>query len=94
MLEVFTWWVYSIYTMNVASIASNKIQVEYSAMPGDNREFLTFKVPNGWDDVKLLTNKVLTHNSKDFTFSGWNSDKLECYFVRLINGPSFVASIR
>jgi hypothetical protein len=51
-------------------------------------------VPNGWDDVKLLTNKVLTHNSKDFTFSGWNSDRNECYFVRLVNGPSFVASIR
>ena len=94
MLEVSIWVVYSIYTMNVASIASNKIQVEYSAMPGDNREFLTFKVPNGWDDVKRLTNKVLTHNSKDFTFSGWNSDRNECYFVRLVNGPSFVASIR
>jgi hypothetical protein len=78
--------------MNIASIASNKIQVEYSAMP--DREYLTFKVPYGWDDVKLLTNKVLTYNSKDFTFSGWNSDRNECYFVRLVNGPSFVASIR
>lgn len=94
MLEVSAWWMYSIYTMNVASIASNKIQVEYFAMLCDNREFLAFKVPNGRKDVKRLTNKVLTYNSKDFTFSGWNSDRNECYFVRLVNGPSFVASIR
>jgi hypothetical protein len=80
--------------MNTASIASNKIKVEYSAIPGDNREFLTFSVPNGWDDVKKLTNKVLTYNNKDFTFSGWNSDRNECYFVRLVNGMSFVATIK
>jgi hypothetical protein len=80
--------------MNVASIASNKIQVQYSAIPGDNREFLTFNVPDGWDDVKRLTNKVLTYNNKDFTFSGWNSDRNECYFVRLVNGPTRVAVIR
>ena len=73
---------------------ANKIKVEYSAVPGDNREFLTFSVPNGWDDVKRLTNRVLTYNNKDFTFSGWNSDRNECYFVRLVNGMSFVATIR
>jgi hypothetical protein len=78
--------------MNTASIASNKISVNHTAF--ENREFLTFSVPNGWDDVKKLTNKVLTYNNKDFTFSGWNSDRNECYFVRLVNGPSFVASIR
>jgi len=78
--------------MNVASIASNKIQVNHTAF--ENREFLTFSVPNGWDDVKKLTNKVLTYNNKDFTFSGWNSDRNECFFVCLVNGPSFVATIR
>ena len=71
--------------MNTASIASNKIKVEYSAVPGDNREFLTFSVPNGWDDVKSIVNKVLVFNRKDFVFSGWNSDKNEVYFFRTLN---------
>ena len=78
--------------MNAASIATNKIAVTHTAF--ENREFLTFSVPNGWDDVKKLTNKVMTYNNKDFTFSGWNSDRNECFFVRLVNGPSFVATIR
>ena len=79
--------------MNSASIAANKIAVK-SIHSYENRDFLTINVPNGWDDVKNLTTKVLTHDGKDYTFSGWNSDDNECYFVRIKNGPNFVATIR
>ena len=37
---------------------------------------------------------VLTYDGRDFVFSGWNSDVNQCYFVRLINGPDQVATIR
>ena len=77
--------------MNAAFIATNKIAVTYTAF--ENREFLTFSVPNGWDDVKKLVNKVMTYNNKDFTFSGWNSDRNECFFVHIKNAPSAVATI-
>jgi hypothetical protein len=80
--------------MNVASIASNKIAVSHTVRPDVDREFLTLNVPEGWDDVKKLTNKVLTYEGRDFTFSGWNSDVNQAYFVRLINGPDQVATIR
>lgn len=80
--------------MNVASIASNKIAVSHTVRPDVDREFLTLNVPDGWDDVKKLTNKVLTYQGRDFIFSGWNSDVNQCYFVRLINGPDQVATIR
>lgn len=80
--------------MNVASIASNKIAVSHTVRPDMDREFLTLNVPNGWDDVKKLTGKVLTYDGRDFIFSGWNSDVNQCYFVRLINGPDQVATIR
>lgn len=78
--------------MNAASIASNKISVVHHEY--ENREFLTFSVPNGWDDVEKMVNRVLTYEGRDFTFSGWDSDKNECYFVRIKTDVSRVATIR
>lgn len=68
--------------MNSATISQNEIAVVYSDRPDINREFLTIDVPNGWDDVKKLTKKVLNYQGKKFVFTGWNSDDLKCYFVR------------
>lgn len=65
-----------------AEFATNKIAVSHNMRRDVNREFLTFFVPNGWDDVKKIVNKVLVFNRKDFVFSGWNSDRNECYFFR------------
>ena len=65
-----------------ATISPNEISVVYSDRPDINREFLTIDVPNGWDDVKKLTKKVLNYDGKKFVFTGWNSDDLKCYFVR------------
>lgn len=75
----------------IAEIASNKISVTHTNW--GNREFLTFNVLNGWDDVQKLTNKVLTYEGRDFTFSGWNSDQNKCYFVHVKDAPSVVATI-
>lgn len=68
--------------METATISTNEIPVVYSDRPDINREFLTIDVPNGWDDVKKLSKKVLTYKGKKFVFTGWNSDDLKCYFVR------------
>lgn len=63
-----------------ATISPNEVSVVYSAREG--REYLTIDIPNGWDDVKKLTKKVLRYDGKAFVFTGWNSDTLKCYFVR------------
>lgn len=72
-----------------ATIAKNKIAVRHSTRPELNREYLNIDCPNGWDDVKKLTRKVLTYGGKDFTFTGWNSDRNECYFVYIPNTKEF-----
>ena len=78
-----------------ASIAANKIVVDsYDVRPDLGTEFVTINVPNGWDDVKKLTNKVITFENKDFAFTGWNSDTNKAYFKRNMVGMNFIASIR
>ena len=71
-----------------ATISKNEVAVVYSSR--DGIEYLTIDIPNGWDDVKKLTNKVLRYDGKPFVFTGWNSDTLKCYFV----GSNEVASVR
>lgn len=69
--------------METATISKNEVAVVYSDRRAElNREYLTLDVPNGWDDVKKLTKKVLRYDGKAFVFTGWNSDSLKCYFVR------------
>ena len=72
---------YTLFHME-ATIANNKITVKHHYCIDVKREYLTFRVENGWDDVKKFVNKVLVFECKDFIFSGWNSDKNEVYFVR------------
>lgn len=38
-----------------ATLVPNEIPVRHSVRPDVHREFITFSVPNGWDDVKNLT---------------------------------------
>lgn len=68
-----------------ATIASNKISVTHYDVGDINREFLSFFVQDGWDEVKRYVNKVLTFEGRDFAFSGWNSDRNEVYFTRQLN---------
>ena len=65
-----------------ATISKNEIAVVYTNRQDVGREYLTIDVPNGWDDVKKLTSKVLRYDGKAFVFTGWNSDTLQCFFVR------------
>ena len=76
-----------------ATIAQNEIKVEYSIRPDIGREFLTIDI-EGWDDVKKILKKVLVHEGKKFTFTGWCSDKNKCYFAKPINGEAATAKIK
>lgn len=68
-----------------ATISPNEIPVTHSIRKDVNREFLTLDVPNGWDDVKKISKKVLTYDGRKFTFSGWNSDTNKCFFFRMLD---------
>jgi hypothetical protein len=65
-----------------AKINSNEIEVRHSIRPDVGREFLTVQVPNGWDDCKKISNKVLTFEGRRFIWSGWNSDRNEAFFFK------------
>ena len=68
-----------------ATIVPNEIAVVYSHRPDIGREFLMIQVPNGWDDVAKICRKVLSYGGRKFTFTGWNSDRNECYFARSLH---------
>ena len=72
-------------TATIATTAKNEIAVNHSSRPDVNREFLTIACPEGWDDVKKISKKVLLYDGRRFTFSGWNSDRNEAFFFRLLN---------
>ena len=42
--------------------------------------WLTVSVPRGWDDVVVLTNRVLEYDGRRYAYSGWNSDRNAAYF--------------
>jgi hypothetical protein len=70
-----------------ATVSSDKIPVRHDIRPDVGQEYITFGIPNGWGDVKKVCKKVLEFDGRDFVFSCWNSDRMECTFVRLLNGP-------
>ena len=49
---------------------------------GDGRSWLEISIPNGWDDCKKLTKKVLIFNGETFVWRSWNSDRNVCYFIQ------------
>lgn len=73
--------------MQTATI-TDKISVVPSHHEGD-RPRLTLEVPNGWEDVKKICNKVLQFEGRDYVFRGWNSDTLKCFFIQSDNVASF-----
>lgn len=75
-----------------AIILPNEIAVVHSVRPDIQREFLKFSV-EGWDEVKKLNKKVLLFDGRRFTFTAWNSDTNECYFVRYLNDTPTFATI-
>ena len=76
-----------------ATIEPTEIPVRYCERPEVGRDFLTINVPNGWEDVKKLTKKVLTYDGRKFTFVGWNSDSMTMNFTAPHGGSQAVATI-
>lgn len=66
--------------MENAKIEKNLIAVNSHTRADDGTNWLIIDCPNGWDDVKKLTKKVLTYQNETYTFMSWNSDKNVCYF--------------
>lgn len=64
--------------MQTATIAKNQIAVRDTSQK--DWRHLTIDCPQGWDDVKKLTKKVLDFDGLKWTFVGWNSDRNECFF--------------
>lgn len=81
--------------MSISTTArvTRDIPVRYTERPEVNRDFLTLSVPNGWDDVRHLCKRVLDYQGRRFTFTGWNSDRLECFFAAPHGGSQPVAKI-
>lgn len=67
-----------------AQVLPKEIAVTHSIRPDVQREFLSFSIA-GWEEVAPLTKKVLLYEGKKFTFSGWNSERNECYFFKPLN---------
>ena len=82
-----------VFYMTTISVCSNEMPVIYSERPDVGRDFLRIEVPNGWDDVKVLARKVLKYDGRRFTFTGWNSDRNECFFCAPHGGSAKVAVI-
>ena len=65
--------------MNEARIATNKVTVT-KPISIDGQLYIEVQVPDGWDSVKKIMDKVIEVNSLDFSYTGWNSDKNIAYF--------------
>ena len=80
--------------MTKATISTTDIPVRHSIRPDVGREFLTLDVPDGWDDVKKICKKVLVYEGRKFTYSGWNSDRNECFFAKPLNSEGSYAKFQ
>lgn len=77
--------------MPIATIDPKEIKAEYR-VADDGRGWLYLSVPNGWDDVEKICKKVLTYDGRKFLFSGWNSDRNDCFFKEELKGSSSVVA--
>lgn len=42
--------------------------------------FLTIDCPEGWDDVKKISRKILAYEGRNYKFTGWCSDRNVAFF--------------
>jgi hypothetical protein len=77
--------------MSNITIDPKEIRADYR-VSADGRGWLYIAVPNGWDDVKKISKKVLTYGGRKFLFSGWNSDRNDCFFKEELAGSSTVVA--
>lgn len=72
-----------------ATISKNEIAVRPRTRDDDGSHWLVIDVPNGWDDVKKISKKVLIFEGRKYVFMSWNSDRLECSFKESANIAKF-----
>lgn len=60
--------------MQTATVLPNAIPVRPSTREDDGSKWLVVSCPNGWDDVKKLTKKVLVYEGETYIWMSWNSD--------------------
>ena len=68
----------------VAEIAKNTIPIQRATVH-EGQSWLEVSIPNGWDDCKKLTKKVLVFGGKTHIWRSWNSDRNVCYFVESLD---------
>ena len=66
------------------ALVTTKIPVEPRGGGPDSR-WLVIDIPNGWDDVKKISRKVLSFEGRTYVFSSWNSDTYLCHFKESTN---------
>jgi len=63
-----------------ATIQNNLVPI----LSANHREglgyYLTIDCPAGWDDVKKISRKVLAYEGRNYTFTGWCSDRNVAFF--------------
>jgi hypothetical protein len=64
-----------------ATIETNLIPI-MSATTDGGWKWLKISVPNGWEDCKKLTRKVLKYNGETYVWRSWNSDYNYCSFIQ------------
>ena len=65
--------------MTEGRITINKVTVT-KPISIDGQLYIEVQVPDGWNSVKKIMDKVIEVNSLDFSYTGWNSDKCIAYF--------------
>ena len=78
--------------MQNATIETNLIAVEPTTDESGHK-WLKIQVPNGWDDCKKLTKKVLKYNGETYVWRSWNSDYNYCYFIQSNDIAEFVKKL-
>ena len=71
-----------------ATIVKDAIAIQDTSVEGWRH--ITIDCPNGWDDAKKLTRKVLSYDGLHWTWTGWNSDRNVCFFTPQKNVARFV----
>lgn len=65
-----------------ATISKNTIKITREVEHAHwHKTCIFIDLPDGWDTLKNLTNKVLEYKGKQFTFLAWNSDRNEAWWM-------------
>ncbi len=75
---------------NTATATEVKNAIAITDTSHEGWRHITIDCPNGWDDVKKLTKKVLSYDGLLWTWIGWNSDRNVCFFRPQQNVATFV----